>query len=153
MATWIVVSESDLDDYLVAAQAEAWRTKALGTGQVDPFDNIMTDVAAKVRAAILSCEKNTVDILVNSVPPSLKDTTVYLIVERLANRLNQALTDQQAKAIVRAYDDLERVAKCELTIEKPTTAVSPDPTQSSGGGASTVSKRTREATGSKLKGL
>ena len=147
------MTESDLDDYLVAEQAEAWRTEALGTGQVDPFDNIMADVAAKVRTAILSCEHNEVDILTHSVPPSLKDTMIYLIVERLANRLNQVLTDQQNTSVQRAYSDLERVAKCELAIEKPTTAVSPDPTQSKGSSASTVSKRDRKATGSKLKGL
>ncbi len=117
---WTVVTTTMLKDYLVAAQMTALQTAAL-SGGTDPFLTIMPDVAARIRAAVASCAKNTISETANSVPPELKWVACILIIELMQTRLpSMTLSDSQKKTAEDAKKTLAEVAKCELAVSTPT---------------------------------
>jgi phage gp36-like protein len=148
---WIVIVASDLDDYLVAAQMEAIRTAALGSGQTDPFARVMPDVAQRIRAEIEACATNSLSATVNSIPPSLKRHACALIIEAMQPRILLPLTEDQQQAAKDAKEWLKRIAECEIKVEVP-----PDPIESTfqqAGQIEVVRKTDRVATRETMGGL
>jgi hypothetical protein len=123
---WIVLIESDLDTYLVGAQRTALTSAALAAGQVDPFNDVMLAVSARIRASIQGCQANRVSITANSIPPSFKDFACYLILQDLAARLpSLKFTDQQALLANEARRYLRDVRDCKEKVELPPDPLSP----------------------------
>jgi len=120
-ATWITISVDDLDDCVVAAQMTAIRNAALGDSQDDPFAAVMPAIIARVRAEIQGNPINRVGAVANTVPPSLKNQTCWLIVAALQPRIpSLRLTDDQKDLIKDARDYLKRVGKPNgIPIEQP----------------------------------
>lgn len=154
MSAWVTIAESDLNDYLAGAQMDALKSAALAGGQTDPFARVMPDVVARVRAKVLACVRNHVSATANSVPPSLKAQTIWLVIQAMQLRLAIALrlTVDQKAAIDTAEKDLDAVAKCELVVETPDDPLDPSPVQQ-GGGVSLVSAATRNFTRDNMDGL
>lgn len=130
--TWIVIVRSDLDDYLVGAGMDALSSAALSPGQTDPFDRIMPDVAARIRAEVRGCKSNRVSTLPSSVPPDLKSHACALIVEQMQTRLSIGvpLNEDQKRAADKAEKYLARVSRCEVPIAQPTDPESSNTVQS-----------------------
>ncbi len=120
MATWITLSAEDLNDYQVAKIVTAARTKALASGQADPFDIVMPDIVARVRAEIRGCAKNKVSATPLTVPPDLRSQTILLIVEAMQARLPGVALDDDIKTLIAdARKYLQRVADCKVPIAQP----------------------------------
>ncbi len=154
MATisWVTITAADLKDYMVAAQVSALQTAALGAGQADPFNTIMPDVVARVRAKIASCEGNILSATPNSVPPELRMFTCHLILEGMQARLpGLKLTDEQKTIIEDAKRQLDRIADCDDEVSTPTDPA--EPAIQSGAPAEIVTKSTRQRKPSQLAGL
>ncbi len=121
MATWITISPEDLNDYQVAAYVNAARTAALDAGQSDPFDQVMPDIVARVRAEVRGCARNRVSVTPLSVPPDLRSHTILLIIEAMQARLPGIPLDEGIKTLITdAKKYLQRVANCEIPIGLPT---------------------------------
>lgn len=117
---WITISAEDLNDYQVAKIVTAARTKALASGQADPFDVVMPDVAARVRAEIRGCKSNRVSLTPNSVPPDLRSQTVLLIIEAMQSRLPGVQLDEGIRGMIKdAKDYLRRISLCQVPIGIP----------------------------------
>lgn len=118
---WIVIAESDLNDYLVAAQMDALKNAALASGQTDPFPRVMPDIASRIRAEVRGCAINKVSNLANSIPPDLKADACFLIIEAMSARLSPALplNQDQKDACREARAYLKRIAACEVPITQP----------------------------------
>lgn len=111
---WINIVATDLDQYLVGAQATALREVALADGQADPFAATMQDRCNYIRNRIAGvC---TLDTTAYSVPPELKTVAVLLVIEAMQGRLLLALTDDQRRMIDRSYKDLDLAADGNLRI-------------------------------------
>lgn len=151
MAEWVVITESHLDAYIVAAYADALRTAALGDGQIEPFDEIMRDRASYVRNRISG--RVVLSATPYSVPPELKTCTVMLVTEAMSVRLSVALelSEDQRSMIRRAYRDLEIAGTEDLPISVPDDPLTP-PVQSPGG-VSVVNTSSRPATSKTMEGL
>jgi len=132
MSNWITIAVTDLNDYLVAAQVNALRTAALASGQADPFTNVMRDVIAEVRFKIQSCPANKLSATAYTIPPELKKTACYLILESMQNRIPALkLTEDQKGQVDRAVAQLNRIADCRDKITQPTDPIGTDATASS----------------------
>ena len=148
MAAWVVIAVTDLNDYLVGAQVTALRSAALASGQADPFTAVMRDRASYVRNRI--SKRINISATNYAVPPELKTATAWLILEAMQNRLPLMLSEDK-RMIERAYKDLDIAGTDDLPISTPADPMTPSVQAS--GGVRVVSKRTREATGSSMKGL
>jgi hypothetical protein len=140
---WIVIAESDLNDYQVAAIMDALKSAALATGQTDPFARVMPDIASRIRAEVRGCKTNTVSNLTNSIPPDLKWVAVYLIIEAMQSRLPGVALDEGIKNIIAdAKKYLQRVSECKVPIAQPDDPqIPPDVQPASGTPLITVPER------------
>ena len=77
----------DLNDYLVAAQINVLRTKALASGQGDPMLDIIEDVSTRIRAEIRGNPENRVSNTVFAIPPELIGVAAALIIESAQGRI------------------------------------------------------------------
>lgn len=145
MATaWIVLTEGDLDNYLVAAQAAAVKTAALGAGQTNTFDSVMPDVAKFIRYKISSCATASLSGTANSIPPELKWVGVMLLLEAVQGRIpSLKLSDDQKTRLGRAYSALDRVANCDDEVSTPEDPIVPDVQRASAVEVVRSTRRTR----------
>lgn len=148
---WITLTTADLEDYLVAAQVTALREEALGEGQTDPFDDILSGVVAKVRAAIASHASNDLDADTTKYPAELKGDVAMLVAEPMLGRLGIALTEDQVRQVKRADDTLLQIAMGKRKVSTPATPITP-PVQS-GDGLEVVAVPTRKPTTDDLSGF
>ena len=109
----------------------------------------MHDRAAYVRNRV--SKRITISSTAYAVPPELKSTTCYLIIEAMQQRLMIALSEDQKTAISRAYSDLDIAGTDKLPISTPDDPEAP--AVQAGGGISVVSSRTRTATGNTMRGI
>ena len=127
MATWIAITASDLDDYSVGAKVAALRTAALSSGQTDPFDRVMPDLVATVRAMIASASGNVLSDTENSIPPEIKGHVCWLVIEALQTRLpGLRLTEDERRMIDRAWQYLRDVARGDIKVSTPDDAATPE---------------------------
>ena len=155
---WITLQSTDLNDYLVGAQATAIRTAALASGQSDTWTNVMTDVVNEIRSAIRGgCVKNLSPILVSAtpltVPPDLKRTALVMIRHALQGRIPQLkLTDGQNKEMDNAMRLIERIQTGVATVTAPPDPLTPDD-QQRGAPSMVIHADRRLASRRKLRGL
>lgn len=151
MSAWITVSADDLNDYLVAAQVNALRTAALGSGQTDPFGRVMPDIVERLRFKIQSCPANQLSGTASTIPPELKWVACYLIIEALQVRIPALrLTEDQKAQVDRAVTQLDRIADCRDKVSQPDDGVQPEVSSSP---IEIVSKSTRVTTRETLQGI
>jgi hypothetical protein len=149
-ASWIVLSVADVEAYLLAPQLKALRSAALGDTQGDPLPGIIQDVSVRVRAEVQGCVRNRVSPVPYSIPPSLKQHALALIVAAAQTRLTVIkLTEDQIRAYNSAERYLERVAACSVPVEQPADVVS----EIAGGGVQLASSIPHIQTLDSLKGL
>jgi hypothetical protein len=150
---WIVIQETDLNDYLVGAQATALKTAALAAGQENTWTTIMTDVVNRIRSEMRSSPRNVVSETPLTIPPDLKSTAMVLIVEALQRRIpSLKLSESQKDAADQARDYLKRIARGEVVITAPPDPLTPDD-QQRGTPAVVVRADRKIATGRNLRGL
>ncbi len=138
---WIVPQVEDLNDYLAGRAIVSFRTKALATGQQDPYEPVMIDITNTIRLDIASCATNSISETPNSIPPSLKTIASLMIIEAMQGRLPGVnLTDKQADMLKDGKGRLKRIASCNAKVEAPT---DPEdvPTVQQGGGPEVVKYR------------
>ena len=142
MSAWITLSLADLNDYLAGAQVNALNTAALAAGQTDRFTNLMTDMVNRIRVKIEGCPRNRVSATPLTIPPELKWVACYLIIEAMqAGVPGLKLTDDQRDQIIRATDQLNRIADCKETVTLPPDPMNPPDVQR--GGSTQLVTRTR----------
>lgn len=116
---WIVPEVSNMENQLVEKAITAFRTKALGATQSDPFDEAMQQVTDRIRAEIAN--NQTISLTENAIPPSLLWVAKLLIVEALATRLPglESLIASQADQRSDARDYLKRINRGDIQVEAP----------------------------------
>ncbi len=149
MAAWLTIAVTDLNDYLVAAQMTALRSAALASGQTDPFARVMPDRCTYIRNRISN--RISISATANAVPPELKTCACMLIIEAMQTRLPLKLSDDQRRAIERAYKDLDIAGSDEFPISEPDDPMTP--TVQRGTGIHIDGRGERQATRETLKGL
>ena len=151
MAAWITITDTDLNDYLVAAQMNALRSAARAPGQANPFTVIMQDRCNYIRNRI--SKRITISETAHAVPPELKTCACVLIIEAMAGRLAvaMALTDDQVRMVKRAYADLDIAGTADFPISMPDDPVAPE--VQVGGGIKVVRKRSGSISGADMGGL
>jgi hypothetical protein len=111
----VVVVSDDLYNRMAAPQVDAIAAAAVSSGQAGSatavFDAVMPDVANRVRQYIASNPKNRLSSTDSSVPPELKSTTVWLVLQELMARLAIALElrPDQLRMIETAESDLNKL--------------------------------------------
>ena len=132
MTTWIQLKPDDLNDYLVAAQLKALRTKALDSEQGDPLLDVIADVSARIRAEIRGNPSNRVSATPDAIPPELKSVAAALIIEAAQARIpGLKFTIDQIRAADNARDYLRRLSRAEVPISAPDDPEDPDTMQRS----------------------
>jgi len=150
-ASWITLAVEDVEDYLLAPQLNALRSAALGSAQADPLPQIIRDVCRRVRAEVQGCATNQVSPVEYSIPPSLKQAALAIIIARAQTRLTVLrLTEDQVRDYQSAERYLERVASCAVPVEQPEDVVSE---VQAGGGAELASGIGHIQTIESLRGL
>jgi hypothetical protein len=129
MPNWISITVETLYEAKVAALIVACDTAALADGQENRAAGLIQGVIDEIRGAIGSCETNQVDEDVTTIPKSLRDMAVDLIIAKLKSAIEQDLIAAEEKAVDFRRLQMMQLAKCILKVEKPDTAV-PAPTQS-----------------------
>jgi len=125
MSAWIVITESNLQQYVVDAQLQALITSALGSGQLEPLQATIRDRSNYVRTRISG--RVLVSATPLAVPPELVTDAALIIVQSLVVRLSLGitLTDDQKDMIKLAYKDLDIAGTQELPIALPDDPVTP----------------------------
>jgi hypothetical protein len=119
MSTWVTIAADDLRDYTVAAKLTALRTAALGSGQSDPFANVMEDVINTIRVQIQSKYPNHVSETALSIPPEMKTHVCWLIIRAMQARLpGLNFTPAEEQMIEAAQEYVDRVARGIYTVSK-----------------------------------
>jgi hypothetical protein len=92
MANWRAVTEADISTRLSGKELIAYRNAALGPGEVDPIASLITTVTNKVRGYIAGNPDNALGP-VGTLPESLIDTTLALLVIRVMSRCYGEILD------------------------------------------------------------
>lgn len=141
---WISITVENLEDAKVAALVTALREAALGDDQSDPTDRIIQGVVDDVRRRIASCASNQLDEDETTIPKSLRDLTVDLVIYRMKARLpGQELTEDEVRQKAEHIRTLERIAEGREVVDQPDTAIAP-PVQATAGTPSISTCRAEE---------
>lgn len=140
MSRWISITVEDLEDAKVAAMVDALRTAALQSGQTDPAPRRIQTVVDNIRRKIASCPQNQLDADTTTIPASLLDMAVDLILADLKGRLEIELTQDERDALARHTRDLDRIASCQDSVEQPDDAIDAE-VQSTAGTPSVTTDR------------
>jgi len=118
--SWSPLTSNDVLACLASSQVDALRQRAMNPGQDDPLPVIIADVTARVRAEVRGNRRNRVERDETLLPPELKLSAVYLVLESLQARLpNLALSPDQVRLMADAHVLLARVARGEVPITVP----------------------------------
>jgi hypothetical protein len=134
--SWIAINKSTLYEAKVAALVDACDQAALAAGQAERAAGIIQGVVNEVRLAVATNELNQVDADLTTAPTGLRDLVVDLVVARLKNALEIALTEDERSAVNWRRRQLEQVASGELAVDQPAAAVAPE--VQGGGGVTLV---------------
>jgi hypothetical protein len=132
MSRWIQITGETLREAKIASLVEALSASALAEGQPERAAGIIGGVVAQVRRKIASCAGNRTDADETTIPASLRDLAVDLVIARLKNALEEPLTDAERDAVALAERELNRIAAGLDAIEQPDDAVEPEVEATSG---------------------
>jgi hypothetical protein len=150
---WVTLAAADIEARLPSTFLATVRER-LVDAQADPMVALLADITARVRGAVASCDDYRLDANTATVPPELKDTAAWLVVEALYLRFGEAtpIPEGVAKRIERSNADLEKVAACDLAVSDPVTPEA-SPSAQATGGATVVRAHTRYLTRERTDGL
>jgi hypothetical protein len=123
--SWIAITVDTLNEAKVSALIEACSTAALAEGQPDRAEGLIQGVVNEVRNAVATCATNQVDSDPTKIPASQRDLAVDLIIARLKNSIEQALTEDERDNVTERRRQLRDIAKCELVVDQPDDPVEP----------------------------
>jgi hypothetical protein len=149
---WTTITDAHILGKSAGGEVAAAREAALADGQTDPVPGIVEQVVREVRAAVATCERNTLGP-VGTIPDELLGAALNRIRFECATRLpGGALMDEDRRTANRdALRMIERAAECKVTIEQPDTA-SPE-VIASGASLQVATNNRRVARRSDLRGL
>ncbi len=107
-----------------ATYIEKTVTNTLGSNGEDPLQICIDNAVSTVRAAIEQGKKTRIDTAEGTVPASLVDTTLSIVVFNFASRmLNQQLQVQDARyqQYARAMEDIQKLREGKIIPEDPIT--------------------------------
>lgn len=90
----------------------------------DLLQEIIDAVLAEMRAAIAQCEKNTLDVRVNTIPHSCLNDALAMIAYHIGTRVGmpiEASKDPRYNAWIKARENLDKLRTCAITVEDPST--------------------------------
>lgn len=120
MSNWIQITVEDLYAYLVAAQVEALRKRALAKNQEDPVEVVIRNVSENIRAQIASNKKNALSQTAYALPQELKNEACILILEVAQTRIpGLKLTADQVRLANEARVQLQKVVSGAFIITQP----------------------------------
>lgn len=125
---WKILTEEDVLTVLSGPELDAYRSKALATGQTDPVEPTLSQITQLVRGHVAACGRNRLGVG-ESVPSELVAPALDLVAVRLPQRVGITPTAGRRELSMAAIAILERVVTCELQITPPD---EPDTTVSTG---------------------
>lgn len=154
MTSWITISTETVYDYLAAPQVEVLRRSVLANRQEDPLQAIIHDICEQMRAEISGNPHNRLDSTPYTIPPHLKATACWLIIEAAQTRIpGLKATEDQIRLAEQARQRLQRIAQGELPIGKPNSVDTSDTYRRPEGLINVIHKRQAQATGHTLSGF
>ena len=152
MSDWITLTVADIEARIPANALAALRERFNLEG-TDPLTVLISDVTARVRQAVASCDDYVVDATAGTIPPELRDDAAWIVVCAIMLRVPDVLptTEDHRARLKLAEANLAKVAACELAVSTPTTAAAS--TVQATGGVSVVASRSRLNTRERLSGL
>lgn len=126
MPNWISITIDTLNEAKVAALIEAASTSALEAGQADRAPGIIQGVVNEVRNSVATCKTNRVDADTTTIPASLRDLCVDLIIARLKNAIEMELSQDERDNVTERRRQLRDIAAGDLVVDQPDTPVEPE---------------------------
>jgi hypothetical protein len=123
---WIAITKSSLYEARVAALIDACDTAAKADGQDDRSSGIIQGIVNEVRAAVASHKNNDVDADTTTIPESLRDLAVDMIIARLKGSLEMELTKDESENLGYRRAQLKSVAAGDLAVDQPANAIPSD---------------------------
>lgn len=124
--SWIAITTDTLNEAKVAALVTACDSAALADGQPGRAAGLIQGVVNEIRNAVATCPNNQVDSDATKIPASQRDLAVDLILARLKNSLEIALTEDERNTITERRRQLRDIAKCDLIVDQPDNAMAPE---------------------------
>ncbi|MDR2377399.1 MAG: hypothetical protein LBD54_01440 [Puniceicoccales bacterium] len=154
MTPWITISPETVYDYLAAPQVEVLRHSTLAQQQTDPLPEIIRDICEQMRAEISAQPQNRLDRTAHTIPPHLKATACWLIIEAAQTRIpGLKATEDQIRLAEQARQRLQRIAQGELPLGQPDTVDTSGTYRRPGGRIDVLHGRPAQATGHSLSGF
>lgn len=152
MKTWITLSETDIREYLNAAQRENLQARPDRDAGSDPLSAIIAEAVAAIRSDIRSVETNFLAEDEATIPPELKRTAVLLAVALMPGRISGILlTENQLIETEEAQTVLSRIRSGSLPVSLPDEPEAPEVRTSFG--LEVARKRNIRLSGENLSGL
>lgn len=116
---WIPITTDTLKEAKIAALIDACDSAALGDGQMNRADGLIAGVVKDIRNYVSTCKRNRVEEDISTIPESLRDLAVDLIIARLKGAIEQPLTEDERNNLIDRRRQLRDIAKCELAVDQP----------------------------------
>lgn len=126
MSNWISITIDTLYESKVAALIDACDSAALATDQDNRAAALIQGVIDEVRGAISSNQGNLVDEDETTIPKSLRNLAVDMIIPALKGAIEEELTPAEEKSLEYRREQLSDLASGKLKVEQPDTAVEPE---------------------------
>lgn len=139
MPNWILITVETLQESSVAAAIAAYSTAALAQAQEDRAPGLIQGVVNEVRGAVATCPANRLDANPASIPASLRDLAVDLILARLKKAVGEALSKDEVRDVTWRRAQLKEVSAGTRAVEQPDAPVNPE--MERGGACEVVRKR------------
>ncbi|MDR3143747.1 MAG: hypothetical protein LBT57_02800 [Puniceicoccales bacterium] len=154
MIPWITISPEMVYDYLAAPQVEGLRHSALAQQQEDPLPEIIRDICEQMRAEISAQPQNRLDRRAHTIPPHLKATACWLIIEAAQTRIpGLKASEDQIRLAEQAHQRLQRIAQGELPLGQPDSSDTSVTYRRPGARIDILHRRQGQATGHTLSGF
>jgi hypothetical protein len=154
MTPWITISTETVYDYLAAPQVEVLRRSVLANQQEDPLRSIIHDICEQMRAEISGNPHNRLDSTPYTIPPHLKATACWLIIEAAQTRIpGLKATEDQIRLAEQSQQRLQRIAQGELPIGNPNSVDTSGTYRRPGATLQVIHARDAQATGQTLSGF
>jgi hypothetical protein len=117
--SWISITVDTLNEAKVAALIDAASTAALADGQADRAAGLIQGIVNEIRNAVATCRTNQVDEDLTTIPESLRDLAVDLIIARLKTAVETDLTQDERDNVAERRRQLRDIAACKLVVDQP----------------------------------
>ncbi len=119
---WIKITKEHVVQRATTIETDV--VDSVGSGGVSPLEGTIASTTEEVRSAVKQYDANRLDAAADTIPASLLNCALSLIVFRLASRaLTQEILVQDARyqQYARALETLDKVRTGEVKVEDPIT--------------------------------